>query len=112
LSTSNDNSDIPSADDPWELGQEGCDPQWPLEKRLYDANQENWSNPSCYTYEFRYIIFSDPEVLRPIRVSVVDDIVNHVEDVEDPSFTPSPYIPRLAMNEIGCDQGAMFSKLP
>lgn len=114
LSASNENSDMSSTDDqayppinndddvfPWGLGEEGCDEQWPQTKLDYEANmQENWENLTCYSYEFQYIIFSDPEVLRPIRVSVVDGIVDHVEDVEDPSFTPSPYIPRLTMNDI------------
>jgi Family of unknown function (DUF6174) len=118
LSTSDENSnttdpsinDDPSIDDedadddfsPWVFGEEGCDEHWPQTKLDYETNmREHWSNPSCYLYEFQYIVFGPPELLRPIRISVVDGVVDHVEDVEDPSnVTPSPYIPQLTMNDI------------
>jgi Family of unknown function (DUF6174) len=86
---------------PWVLGKEGCDEGWAQIKQHYEENMELWANPSCYSYELQYIDFGEDEALRPIRVFVVDGIVDHVEDVEDPSsIAPSPYIPLLTMNEM------------
>jgi hypothetical protein len=76
----------------WVFGEEGCDEHsWPQTKLNYEQNiKENWFNHPCCSYEFQYIIFGPPEVPRPIRILVVNDIVDSVEDVKDPSNVTRP----------------------
>ena len=70
----------------------GCtDPLGP-EKNELDAAQDRWNLVSAdhYVFEFQRFCFCAPDFLRPVRIEVVDGIVNSAiyVDTEEPISLP------------------------
>lgn len=62
-----------------------CDSNWENTRDEFQRNQPKWKNYACYSFELRRQNYNFPRGQRPLRIHVVNDSVERMDDIENPA---------------------------